>query len=213
MGATGAVGATGPAGATGPTGRIGPIGPTGLPGPTLTTLAGSCGTGTTTLTTGVVFGLGSGYVTNPGCYNGYSATSVPGLPMPSGGTLRNLTVAVSATPTGGNYDLEITVYVNQAASSLTCTFNTGTGSGCSDNTDSLVVSAGDKLAVVFSSLSTPSGALVGQISLEKGQLGTSVPTLNFPTQGGKRLTLHGCETKLDHESRGAPFLPAGNRRL
>ena len=90
--------------------------------------------------------------------------------MPSQGTLRNLTVAVVATPSGGvNYDLEITVYINGAATSLTCTFNTGSASGCSDTTDSLLVNAGDKLAVQFASHATPSGGLVGQISLEKGQ--------------------------------------------
>jgi len=101
----------------------------------------------------------SGYVVvigTPGCwdYEGTivspSSSSAVGFPMPSPGTLSNLTVYVGGASSGSGYGAT-TVYVNGSASALTCSVSTGTGNPvtCSDTTDTVSVATGDLVIVWY----------------------------------------------------------------
>lgn len=145
-GDTGAAGAPGAQGPKGDTGDTGPVGATGAAGPAgATGPQGPPGAGGSTISGSVTFvdpldttgfsGLGNqqNTATTVG-----DAASV----LASGGTIRglrgHLTLGVGA--------VTLTLMLNGAATSLTCTFS-GPATTCSDTTDSVPVSAGDVIAV------------------------------------------------------------------
>jgi hypothetical protein len=105
--------------------------------------------------------LGSEDVTQPGCFNGYSPSTVVGLPIPSAGTLQNLTVASNAN---GAYPITVSVYVNGVITTLGCTI---TANICADNLDTVNVLAGQTVAVQLSTASATAGSLSIHASLEK----------------------------------------------
>ena len=174
-GATGATGSQGPAGATGPAGTTGstgaigaqgPAGPVGPAGPPVI-LSGFCGISTILspgTVTGVLLQLGSEDVSQPGCFNGYTPATVVGLPIPSAGALKNLTVASNAL-VGSYPPILVSVYVNGVLTSIGCTINSS--NTCADDTDSATVNAGDTVAVQLSASSVPAGNLSVHVSLEK----------------------------------------------
>jgi len=128
-------------------------------------LSGFCGISTTlnpNPATGVLLQLGSEDVSAPGCFNGYTPSTVVGLPMPSAGTLKNLTVASNAN---GSYQFTVSVYINGLSVGLSCTIDSSTNT-CT-NTSSANVNAGDTVAVQLSASSVPAGQLSVHVSLEK----------------------------------------------
>lgn len=150
-------------------------GPPGLPG-SATILNGYCfGLGSPGLV-GLFVGLGSEWSGNGACLNGESADLVnsgdtrftTGLPMPSPGILKTLTVALNPTLGGiqamDSYQIEIRVFVNLMATSLTCTIaGAAPAVPCSDNTDTLVVKSGDRIAVQMKKVS--SGRITAGLSI------------------------------------------------
>jgi hypothetical protein len=146
QGVTGLTGPQGQQGNTGATGQTGPMGPQGPAGPP-TILSGFCGTTTAvnlTATTGVLLELGSEDVSQPSCFNGYTASGVVGLPIPSAGTLMNLTVASNSN---GSYPILVSVYINGVITTIGCTITANT---CADNQHYAAVSAGQTVAVQLS---------------------------------------------------------------
>ena len=111
---------------------------------------------------GVLMDLGSEDPTQPNCFNGLTPAAVVGLPMPSAGTLKNLTVASNSA---ASYQVTVQVYVNGVASSIGCTFVAG--AGCADNANTAAVNAGDRVAVQLSNTNLLPGALAVHASLEK----------------------------------------------
>jgi hypothetical protein len=83
--------------------------------------------------------------------------------MPSAGTLQNLTVASNS---GLGIPITVTVYVNGVATGVTCSF---TSNGCSDNSDTVAVSALNTVVVGVSTTSgsIPAGTLSIHVALEK----------------------------------------------
>ena len=67
------------------------------------------------------------------------------VPMPFGGTLKNLQVNVGTTGSSASSGTT-TVYVDTIATSLQCQIK-NTGTTCSDVTDSVVINTGDKISV------------------------------------------------------------------
>jgi len=92
-----------------------------------------------------------------------SSAADSGLPMPSGGTLKNLHVA------GLKQGDTVTVFVNGTVTAITCTLPTGGGTGgtCSDTGDSVPVQAGDLVAVMVNPPLTPHTLHSLQVALEK----------------------------------------------
>jgi hypothetical protein len=130
-------------------------------------LSGFCGISTqpnSGTATGVLLELGSEDVTAPGCFNGYTPTTVVGLPIPSAGTLQNLTVASNAL-VGSYPPILVSVYINGVVTNIGCTINSS--NTCADNTDSAAVNPGDRVAVELSASSVPAGNLSVHVSLEK----------------------------------------------
>jgi len=112
-------------------------------------LSGYCGI-SATQHVGVLEGLGASGT--PQCFNGRSVQSNDGtgLPMPSGGILRHLTVIATPDPNAnGSYPVSIQVYINNVVTALNCTLTISATSNaaCSDNTDAVPVNAGDVLIV------------------------------------------------------------------
>jgi hypothetical protein len=130
-------------------------------------LSGFCGISTPAnsgTATGVLLELGSEDVTQPGCFNGYTPTTVVGLPMPSAGTLKNLTVASNAL-VGSYPPILVSVYINGIVSNIGCPLNSS--NTCADNAHSATVNAGDTVAVQLSASSVLAGSLSVHVSLEK----------------------------------------------
>ena len=118
-------------------------------------------------TTGVLLGLGSQDPTNPSCFNGYTASNVVGVPMPSSGTLKNLTVAALSTLSSGS--IQIIVTVNSVETRMSCYLSVGPSMGsCTDNFDTYQVQPGDRVAVQVTAFNAINpGSLSMQVSLEK----------------------------------------------
>ncbi len=156
----GATGATGPVGATGATGPIGPQGIQGIQGP-----AGTNGSGVYAVTYAMQF-------VNPGAYAGttfyLSPLSTTGSPttsnnnviadsteanfvaMPVACTVSGLNVGINNYFTAAADTTTITVYRNQAATTMTCSVTTnGNSAGCQDITHTFPVLAGDNISVAF----------------------------------------------------------------
>lgn len=115
-------------------------------------LSGYCDNGPTT---SFMIGLGS----TSGCLSNGSAM---GLPIPSGGSLRNLRVNGLA-----NGEL-VTVLINGISSGITCTLpvTPSTFGNCSDTTHTTTVAAGDLVAVEASSINGSPVQFI-QVALEK----------------------------------------------
>ena len=174
-GPQGSIGSTGPQGATGAQGPAGSQGPQGPPGPQII-LTGWCGVNTTANPPVGLFGAGPN-----GCFNGYTAAGLaPGggetalLPIPSAGTLKNLTVAATGyvVPMGNpfNFAVSIQVFVNGVATPLACIVTASVPAvPCSDNAHTVAVLAGDLIAVQMSTASslTATAGLSMYMALEK----------------------------------------------
>lgn len=164
----GAAGAAGATGATGPTGPVGPIGPAGPSGPTGATgpagPAGQNGSGVnavnfvTSFTNGEP-SPGSIYYISPVSTsvnftnNSTIASSSQAnfVAMPIGCTMSALNVGVNNYFAAGADTTTITVYKNQAATSMTCSVTTnGNASSCQDKTHTLSVAGGDSISLAFS---------------------------------------------------------------
>jgi len=123
QGLQGIPGTPGANGSAGPQGLAGPAGPAGTPGsPTI--LNGYCsGTlpdGILTGQSGVLIGLGDDSpAASSQCFNGDGVNNVVGIPIPSLGNLNNLTVIANASSVSG-YTIQITVFLNANATSLSC---------------------------------------------------------------------------------------------
>ena len=135
-------------------------------------LTGWCGIGspvggpTAPLST-LLGNLGNAAIVSP-CWGNNSATnggSNGGVPMPSAGTLKHLNVIATYTDSGSNpgtvsWPVQTTVFVNNVASTLTCSVTlVGAAGGsanqavkftCSDTTDEVTVSAGDEITAQMS---------------------------------------------------------------
>jgi hypothetical protein len=177
-GPQGPTGSTGPQGPAGPTGPQGPVGPQGIQGPPVV-LNAWCGINTTANPPIGLFGAGPNV-----CFNGYTAAGLaPGgetaeLPMPSPGTLKNLTVAATGyvVQQGNpfNFAVNIQVFVNGTATLLACTVTASAPAAsvpCSDNTDSVAVKAGDLVAVQMTTATslTSTAGFSMYMALEKQQ--------------------------------------------
>jgi hypothetical protein len=108
--------------------------------PTRTILMGGCsGLG----------GDGGTFVVPLGATNGIcDQTGAPlhGVPIPSHGNLRNLRVTGSYTASAEKGSI-VTVYLNGSPTALSCTVgNAGT---CEDDTNSVMVKAGDEVSATF----------------------------------------------------------------
>jgi hypothetical protein len=99
--------------------------------------------------TGVLLQLGSEDVSQAGCSNTYTPTTVVGLPITSAGTLQNLTVASNDN---GLYPITVSVYVSGIATTITCTITSNT---CSDIVDTAAVLPGQTVAVFLSASGVP----------------------------------------------------------
>ena len=133
-------------GGGGGTGTVLAQGPPTNPTPAI--LTGFC----STITTGrnnFVFGLGN--VQDPTCFIGGVAF---GVPMPSGGTLKNLQLVAELQGSPGATDTgSVTVLVNGTDTSLTCTASAVVAGSaeakCSDNQHTVTVNASDQVAAVI----------------------------------------------------------------
>lgn len=173
MGPQGLPGVQGPAGTQGVQGPPGPMGPTGPPGPagTATILTGFCsGLGGQPKTpTGLFYGLGTENTVSF-CMNDEPVGDLQsvGLPLPSGGTLKNLIVAAKTDGTNPSYEVQVRVFVNDEPTNLTCTFNVSSGIPCSDKLDTVIVNAGDRVVAQMTGQPWTQGfALTMHLALEK----------------------------------------------
>jgi hypothetical protein len=194
-GAVGPAGPQGPIGLQGPTGTQGPAGPAGVQGPAGPTGAqGPPGAGTPAILSawcspsefpisggpvyGLFAGLGGQFQGNsPQCFSGGNPADATGmaegLPMPSAGVLKNLTLVGYESQPSWPASVQIQVWVNYVATNLACTVNFTTAAqktSCSDLVDTVSVNAQDTVSVAMTGLANPgySGSAVSMIvSLEK----------------------------------------------
>jgi hypothetical protein len=201
LGAVGPTGPTGPAGPQGPAGPTGPRGPKGATGPqgpagpagapgTPAILSSECsplgliGSSLGPYSSGTFPGFG--YPVNSSfplsCFNGWpdnpygEDSFVSGFPMPSAGTLKNLTVVAYGSaqyPPSPSVQALINVYVNGTLTALACSVIVTTihqPTPCSDLTDTVPVNAGDLMWITTATPSPGSNAasfLTITVSLEK----------------------------------------------
>ncbi len=109
-------------------------------------LSGTCDqVGPNNFQTAITFYLfGLGRVGSPSCSGAVTSPSF-GLPMPSGGTLRNLRAHSRTGAASGSF--VVAVFVNESQTSVSCTLSAGTNVGCSDSTHSVSILAGDIVRV------------------------------------------------------------------
>lgn len=121
-------------------------------------LVGFC-SGAAPTAPGVTSYFGLGQFLNNNC-EGAGPLGPPsgGVPMPSSGTLMNLQAAGGAA--AGDM---VTVYVNGAATPVSCTLDMSLS--CSNTIDTLPVNAGDLVGVAYTKTTTRAA---GAVSLEKG---------------------------------------------
>jgi hypothetical protein len=196
----GAVGPTGPQGPIGPQGPAGPAGVQGPPGPTgaqgppgapgsPAILSGSCWFGATfpgpssPPVHGLFVGLGGTVNPNPdfGCFNGNNPADTTGInagvPMPSPGVLKNLTV-VGYYNRGTNpscpASVQVQVWVNSIATNLACTADftiVDQKTSCSDLVDTVIVTTQDTVSAAMTGTDTcpgsPPSLTSMTVSLEK----------------------------------------------
>jgi hypothetical protein len=165
QGATGAQGPAGPAGAQGPPGPTGAQGPPGAGTPAI--LSGWCSSSEFPTSGEPVYGLFAGLGgefqgNSPQCFSGGSASDTTGmaegLPMPSAGILKNLTLVGYESQTPSSASVMIQVWVNSVTTNLTCTVNFTTvaqKTSCSDLVDTVSVNAQDTVSVAMTGLAPP----------------------------------------------------------
>lgn len=121
------------------------------------------------------------HLTNPVCWSGLNPND-NGVPLPSGGILKNLAVSARYSDGGStpaSWPTSVTVYVNGSVTALTCSLSLSGGTStpttinCSDTTHTVSVNAGDVIAVKMSTSGvTCSGTSCPSLSidaaLEKG---------------------------------------------
>jgi hypothetical protein len=169
VGPTGPSGPTGPQGITGPAGAQGPLGPAGAQGPagpqgspgTPAILTGSCIQGGFPVSGGPVYGLfgGLGGQSGTQCFGGGNPADTTGLaegvPMPSAGVLKNLTLVGYEALVSWPVSVQVQVWVNSIATNLTCTINFTTiaqKTSCADLVDMVSVNAQDTVSVAMTGL-------------------------------------------------------------
>lgn len=156
-GVQGPPGAAGTPGSQGLQGVQGPPGPPGTPG-TAAILSASClaGAPNSSGTTSVFPGFG--YLQPAGCFGSAPAgdpTNDFGVPVPSAGILKNLTlVGYSYFPANSQFQVQAQVWVNLVATDLACTITVNTAVFqpiiCSDLLHTVNVNAGDAVSVAMS---------------------------------------------------------------
>jgi len=117
-------------------------------------LAGYCSVGAIAHTQSDFFLLGD--TNGSACFNADSPTI--GLPLPSAGILKNLTMVARIQDSGNTpamVHVDITVNVNSVPTALTCAVDTlgsplGTKASCSDTLHRVSVHAGDQVTVQMS---------------------------------------------------------------
>jgi hypothetical protein len=153
-------GAAGAAGATGPTGATGPAGPTGPTGP-----AGPSGSGVNAVTFVTEFvnpgsSANTTFYLSPIAHTGSPSTAANNViasatesnfsAMPVACTMSALNVGVNNYNTSASDTTTITVYLNQVATTMTCSVTTnGNHSSCRDTTHTFSVAGGDSISLAF----------------------------------------------------------------
>ena len=151
-GATGATGtgSTGPAGPTGSTGATGPTGPIGATGPTTAMIIGG-DSGRDNFQNNCFLGVFGGRCD--------SIEADIQLPLPRGGTISGFSYQSS---TGGTSGVRITLRVNGVNTSIACVL-IGSPPGCTDSTDTVTVSPGDKITIDASANTTQPGSWIAEL--------------------------------------------------
>jgi hypothetical protein len=93
-----------------------------------------------------------------------------GLPIPSAGTLQNLTLVAYQGLTTPPFQVTVTTWVNSAPTPLSCTITVATihqAITCSDPVNSVAVNAGDTVSVMMTTAAPNAGAMSMNVSLEK----------------------------------------------
>lgn len=187
-GPEGPTGPTGPAGAQGKAGPQGPQGLTGAQGPAgvsgaPTILSGWCSASELPISggtlSGLFVGLGGGYQ-QPSlqCFDGASPSDATGmaegLPMPSAGVVKNLTLVGYESQASWPVSVLVQVWVNSLPTNITCTayFTTiAQKTSCSDLVDTINVNALDTVSVSMTGVAATPGynyaAVSMAVSLEK----------------------------------------------
>lgn len=80
--------------------------------------------------------------------------------IPTGGTIKNLYVKLSAAPGAGTTRV-FTLYLNGSPSALTCTVSGGAATTANDSTHTVTVAAGDEVSLQSSITGTPAAAKLG----------------------------------------------------
>jgi hypothetical protein len=139
-------------------------------------LSGYC-YGNSGLLQGLFFGLGANH--DSACYDGLNAADTTGsqntgLPMPSAGTLRNLTLVAyepTSPPAPPSYQVAIQVWVNSAPTALSCMITVAVinqAIKCTDNIHSVSVKAGDTITIMMTATPNNGTAVTMNVALEKG---------------------------------------------
>jgi hypothetical protein len=180
-GLRGPTGSQGLAGVQGPQGMTGAQGPPGVAG-TPAILSGWCSSSEFPTsgqpTYGLFSGLGGQFQNNiPQCFSGGNPADTTGmaegLPMPSAGVLKNLTLVGYESQTSSPASVQVQVWVNSIATNLTCTVNFTTialKTSCSDLVDTVSVHAEDTVSVAMTGVAPPgyTGSTISMnVSLEK----------------------------------------------
>jgi hypothetical protein len=158
------------------------IGAADTPG-TPAILTGYCiGNGNVPPVQGLFVGLGTNSSTAGGfgngssrCFNGSMAADITGLlntglPIPSAGTLQNLTLVAYQGQTTPPFQVTVQTWVNSAPTPLACTITVATihqAITCSDPVNSIAVNAGDTVSVMMTTDAPDAGFLIMNVSLEK----------------------------------------------
>jgi hypothetical protein len=131
--------------------------------PTLAILTGGCdGFADAGLLTIELYGLGTFHSSM--CSEYVAAPGTGGLPMPSSGNLRNLTVAL-AKPCDSTSEGNFTVFLNGTATLLSCTV--GTNTSCRDGIDRVQVHANDLIEVRYQTSQSGSCPNTPRVTIEK----------------------------------------------
>ncbi len=157
QGATGATGPAGPTGLTGPQGLQGSQGPAGTNGTNgsginaisfVMEFINPGGNQGTTFYLSPLFATTSPSVANNSAIANAAQSNFAAMPVAC--TISALNVGVNNYYNSGADTTTITIYKNQAATSMTCSVNTnGNSSGCHDITHTFSVSAGDNISIAY----------------------------------------------------------------
>ena len=134
------MGPQGPAGADGAVGPAGPQGPTGLSGHTAAVVLGSSYFNVAT---------GNNAITYVGIGESNGTENKVAIASPLGGTVSGFRVRSNVAPDngGGTQAYTVTLRLNNASTTLTCTLSETTTS-CSDTVNTAAITAGNAMAVM-----------------------------------------------------------------